>query len=220
MKREASSTIRTLIFDLDGTLIDSSQSILECYQFALRMHNITPAIPLTSAIIGPTLKETLIKLTGSKNQRLIESLAESFKSNYDSCGYRLTQIFPEVSELLLQLFQSGRSLYIATNKRLYPTTLILDHLGWTHYFQSIIAIDSIKHHFIDKCSMLGHIVKIFNIKTMQTVYIGDRIEDGIAADANHLRFIAAKWGYNNFIKNQSPTSWIDADVPSDIWRLL
>lgn len=220
MKVETAASIHTLIFDLDGTLIDSSESILESYRFALKMHDITTVIPLTSAIIGPSLQETLTRLTGSRNPKLLKSLTESFKLNYDTIGYKSTRVFPGISKMLQKLYQSELFLYIATNKRLHPTMKILEHLGWCHYFQSIFTLDSKDEKFIDKSSMLAHIIKMFNIPIGQAAYVGDRFEDGLAANENQLKFILAKWGYNNFTKNQCPHFWTNARVPNNIFREL
>ena len=58
--------LKNIIFDLDGTLINSAPSIIECLKVILRKNEIAPVFSLGSKIIGPPLKETLKKLLALK----------------------------------------------------------------------------------------------------------------------------------------------------------
>ncbi len=73
---------KSIIFDLDGTLVDSSESILESIQSAFLMCDLKPMMALNSDIIGPPLMETLIKLSGVSDKDVLNQLAEKFKKNY------------------------------------------------------------------------------------------------------------------------------------------
>jgi phosphoglycolate phosphatase len=136
----------TLIFDLDGTLIDSSASILAGFAAALDDLKIAPKLPLTATVIGPPLHETLANLTGSSDAGLIDSLTSSFKNYYDTEGYKATTVFSGVDEMLKQMHAAGAALHIATNKRLLPTHLILKHLGWGDYsLPSMRLMPALRH---------------------------------------------------------------------------
>lgn len=201
------SSINTLIFDFDGTLIDSSPSILAGFSAALAAQKITPKVPLTAAIIGPPLKATLAKLAASQDETLLESLATAFKAYYDTEGYQVTSVFPGISEMLFRLHQQGIALHIATNKRIHPTQLILKHLGWAELFSSVYALDSTQPAFASKALMIKQQLSDQGITVQQAAYIGDRREDGEAADANHLLFYGAQWGYAAFSKSETPKHW-------------
>jgi phosphoglycolate phosphatase len=184
-----------LLFDLDGTLIDSAPSILESFAHAFESMGITPLRPLTSEIIGPPLMETLTRLSGENDPSLLQKLAASFKQHYDSEGFKKTVVYPDVQLLLETIGQSSTSLYIATNKRYLPTTKIMQHLGWTHFFKGVFALDFFEPALVSKPEMLQKILADLQLNPSQTLYIGDRYEDGLAADHNDLDFVMVTWGY-------------------------
>ncbi|MBT8604104.1 HAD hydrolase-like protein [Polynucleobacter paneuropaeus] len=189
--------ITDIIFDLDGTLIDSAPAILESFKIALEKNNIESICQLNSDIIGPPLIETLTRITGIDDEVILNKLAEDFKGYYDLGGYRATKPFPGIGELLKECNLYGFRLHIATNKRLVPTTLILEHLGWRHYFKSIYALDSKSPSFRDKGAMLLALLDVEKISSNSAFYVGDRVEDYQSAIGNNLNFLGATWGYQD-----------------------
>ena len=187
--------ISHLIFDLDGTLIDSSDSILASFKGAFEKVGLEPVRPLTSDVIGPPLRKTLVLLSGSEEVALLNDLENYFKDHYDTLGYKNTTIFQGISEVLANLYAHDASLYIATNKRIKPTRLILDYLGWTHYFLEVVALDFINPPAKNKSELLTYLLRKYAMDSDFTLYLGDRIEDKQAAQIAGLNFIFASWGY-------------------------
>ena len=191
------SRITDVIFDLDGTLIDSAPSILACFAAVLEIQGIESTVPLTEALIGPPLRQTLCKLSGVEDGARLEAMIEDFKQHYDGSGYRATTVFAGVDQMLQELTSEGFRLHIATNKRDRPTRLILHHLGWSSLFCAVYASDSRQPLFGSKAEMLSALLKSENISTSGAVYVGDRSDDWVAATENALEFIAATWGYRD-----------------------
>lgn len=189
------SRITNVIFDLDGTLVDSAPSILACFTATLAAHGIEPLIPMSDALIGPPLRETLQKLSNIEDPNRLELMIEEFKQHYDTKGYKATKVFPGVDSMLNDLHVAGFRLHIATNKRLKPALLILDHLGWSKLFKSVFASDSQTPSFTSKSAMLEALIVSESIYRSQAVYIGDKSDDRRAAFNNGLEFIGASWGY-------------------------
>lgn len=186
-----------LIFDLDGTLIDSAPSILAGFETILRESDIAPILPIDARLIGPPLLETLAVLTGSSNESLLKSLADAFKGYYDNAGVFQTLAFEGIPAVLAALGTAGIRMHIATNKRWQPTQAILKHLGWDGVFHSVYTQDKAGGHK-GKQAMLAQLLVAERIDSAGAVYIGDTPEDGVAANANGLPFIAVDWGYGNF----------------------
>ena len=64
------NNIEHIIFDLDGTLIDSSDSIINCFEEILKFNSIQPIIPINKNIIGPPLLETLKKINQNETEKI------------------------------------------------------------------------------------------------------------------------------------------------------
>lgn len=184
-----------IIFDLDGTLIDSSSGILAALGDAFNTRGLSLWHPLTPGIIGPPLMETLAILAGTNEPTVLLPLTEAFKNNYDEDGYRKTTVFPGVTEMLTKLHQRGYNLHIATNKRIYPTQRIISFLGWEGYFLGVYALDSFEPPLKSKTDMLSAILARHEIDPRTVFYIGDRQEDGEAALDNRIAFLLASWGF-------------------------
>lgn len=184
-----------LIFDLDGTLIDSAPSILEGYAHAFKSTATPLKMPLSNDVIGPPLIESLQLLSGQDDDALLQSLAKVFKEHYDSSGYLKSVVFDGVAEMLQQLHQAGYKLYIATNKRLFPTEKIVRHLQWDQFFQGVYALDYFQPALSRKADMVGRILQDLALPIAECLYIGDRLEDGLAADAHNMDFVLVTWGY-------------------------
>ena len=187
-----------IIFDLDGTLIDSSESILGSFASAFEDCNRELKHPLTEEIIGPPLIETLSKLSGTKDPSVLGLLAQQFKKNYDEKGFLQTKVYPGISIMLGNLMRQDIYMYVVTNKRIVPTLKILHHLGWEHYFVNICCIDSFKELVKSKADLIKHILEIHNIKN-EVFYIGDTEEDMIASRNAKVPFVFVKWGYGSLM---------------------
>lgn len=209
-----------ILFDLDGTLIDSAPAILASFREAFARTGITPARSIDDSVIGPPLVETLQLLSGSDDPALVAGLAEAFKASYDSEGYKATAAFAGVGELLAELAGARLTLSIATNKRIHPTRLILEHLGWSRHFANVYALDLFTPRLPDKAAMIARLLADQNIAREQAIYIGDRSEDGESADANGLPFIAVTWGYGSLSTDEMRPGWRAAAQPEALGALL
>ncbi len=147
-----------VLFDLDGTLIDSAPAILASFRQAFETTGVAPARSIDEDIIGPPLMEALALLCDSTDPALLERLAAAFKAGYDTSGYRATQAYAGVGEMLRELRAGGQRLSIATNKRILPTRLILDHLGWRDLFEAVYALDLFEPRLPHKAAMVGRLL--------------------------------------------------------------
>ncbi|SIQ60768.1 phosphoglycolate phosphatase [Aromatoleum tolulyticum] len=214
------SRFQYVLFDLDGTLIDSAPAILASYRQAFAATGRAPAVTIDESIVGPPLIETLHILAGTKDPQVIDELAGHFKASYDTTGYRETAAYEGVAEMLRRLAGSGRTLAIATNKRLHPTRLILDHLGWSGYFKTVYALDLFEPRLPSKAAMIARLMADHDIPEHVSVYVGDRSEDGESADANRLPFFAATWGYGSLVPEEMATHWRAFASPAALTEAL
>lgn len=165
---------------------------------AFNEEGIKPANPLTSEIIGPPLTIAMASLLGEANLDKIPRLIKAFKRHYDDSGYRETRAYEGVPEVLKDLRKLGCSLYIATNKRILPTRKIIDFIGWTDLLDGVYSLDFFEPELPNKVVMLQRLARELPMTTQPKIYVGDRAEDGVAANKNGFQFIAASWGYGSF----------------------
>lgn len=203
-----------IIFDLDGTLIDSAPAILASFQAAFAAAGRSPVRSITSDIIGPPLNETLQLLSGTADAQVLSTLTEHFKAAYDDEGLKQTLAYPGVDAMLHALHAHGIELHIATNKRLFPTLRILELLGWRPLFKSVYALDMVTPRIRDKATMIERLLDEQHIGPHQAAYVGDRLEDGEAANANALPFFAATWGYGAIDPDALAPGWTHLATPS------
>lgn len=197
--------IKDVVFDFDGTLVDSAPCILRCYELVLQQLDIQPKITINEDIIGPPLTDTLITLTGIDDQKEINVMAELFKSFYDEQVATETLPYPNILSVLEGLKSLNINLYIATNKRAIPTMKVIEHLGWNDYFISIRSIDQLAPERRNKSSLIKDMLEQHNLSVDTAVYIGDKQDDFIAANVNNLPFLAAAWGYGDWNNDEENT---------------
>lgn len=209
---------KNLLFDFDGTLIDSSDSILASFAAAVAQCGRQPAVALERSLIGPPLRDTMRRISGCEDEAELHRLVEAFKDAYDTHGYRETRVYPGIGPALAKLHAAGAALFIVTNKRILPTTRILAHLGWEPLFSGVFALDGTTPHTANKTALVAHVLARGNIAAGQATMIGDTPEDLAAATRNGLRFAAARWGYGHFEPGMLETT-VRLDAPDDIGRL-
>lgn len=202
-----SQPLKTILFDLDGTLIDSAPGILHSFKNVLTEARIEPLRSMDDSLIGPPLRQTMKSLTGLDDSSELDFLIERFKKNYDEEGFQATRVYDQVQHLLESLHSMGLSMAIATNKRRIPTLKILKCLNWTHLFTIVGTLDSITPHHGDKTALITSVLLETGALSETTLYVGDNHEDGLAAQANNLAFVAAGWGYGYWDKTHMPQTW-------------
>lgn len=212
--------LKQVIFDFDGTLVDSAPAILDCFRNVLSERGIAPRLPVDSRLIGPPLMETMGRLSGIVDPDELRQLVNDFKRHYDSEGVYSTVVYVGIHEMLDELCRRGYRLHIATNKRQLPTDLILTHLKLSHIFDSVYAIDSATPPYMSKAAMMRSQLEELAVPSSQSCYIGDKKEDGIAADANHVLFYAAGWGYGEWQDIQIPDHWVTISEPAQLVEQL
>ena len=185
-----------ILFDLDGTIIDSAESILSSFDKVFKKHEISPLKKLDKHIIGPPLNQTFIDLIEKPSDKLINSMVEDFKFFYDHEDYKLSRLFPEIIECLELLKNQKRRLIIITNKREAPTKKIIELHNLDEFFSSSYSLDSFNPILKSKSNVIKEVLSLERIDRKKAIYVGDRIEDGEASNENNVEFIMVPWGYN------------------------
>ena len=192
-----------LIFDLDGTLVNSAPGILDSLSYVIKAHNIDCPVTLSHALIGPPLREMLVKVSGSSEDIALREMERTFKAYYDETGVFETTLYEGIVQMLDGIKNNGHELFVATNKRAVPTLALMKYFSLEKYFLGIYSLDTFSLVVKDKASLLDKIVNMHLLIKKETIYIGDRPEDGEAATICGLNFMRATWGYGDVVENLS-----------------
>ena len=133
---------KAIIFDFDGTLVDSEKSIYKCFQSITKQLAPERVNYAENILIGPPLRDTASEILGPRNQNQLDKFVELFIQMHDEQVIQHTQPYPDVIEVLKKLYAKNILMAIATNKRLVPTKKLIDHFGWEDYFLFIECSNS------------------------------------------------------------------------------
>ena len=186
---------KAIIFDFDGTLVDSKKLIYRCFQSITK--NLAPEKldRAKNILIGPPLRETASKILGQENQEKLDEFISSFIKLHDNEVILHTHPYPLVSSTLNELHHRKIPMAIATNKRKAPTIKLIKHLGWGHYFKKTECSDTLTQ-IRNKNKLIQDILRS-NPEFTKAFFVGDTVNDGQSANLNKLLFIKANFGYGN-----------------------
>ena len=187
------SLSKAIIFDFDGTLVDSEQAIYECFQSITKLIAPERVSYAKNILIGPPLRDTASEILGPEHQGSLDEFVQSFIEMHDEQVIQHTQPYPDVIQVLKQLYTKNIPMAVATNKRLTPTKKLIDHFGWNEYFLLIECSDS-QPEMRNKDVMIQDIINQ-NESFYGSCFIGDTVNDGLSANLNQLPFIKACYGY-------------------------
>jgi phosphoglycolate phosphatase len=189
------AVLQHVIFDLDGTLVDSVPGIQWSAEAAMRECGFSRACCDLTPLIGPPIRAILAVAAGTNDTVELNGLEKAFRIFYDTGGWKRTLCQPGVRTMLERLMEGGASVSIVTNKPAYSTRLILRELSLDGYFRETVCRDSAPPHFGSKAEMLTDLVKRGAMPRAQAIMVGDTMEDCEAAAAAGIACALVAHGY-------------------------
>ncbi len=189
------SKTKNIIFDLDGTLIDSSYDILKCIKWAyssLPMY-CNLLIDRQSIISGSPLEKIIYSLTPNVSKEDFKILHDEFRCCYDNNSFSETVLRDGIYGMLQYLLKNENiKMFIATNKPEFVTNKILKKLCIETYFTDVISLNTLKSKEMNKSEMLSYIINTWELDKSSTIMVGDNESDIIAAVNNGIKGIYIK----------------------------
>lgn len=202
-------SLNNIIFDLDGTLIDSRNEIISTYRQVFEQIPPHISVDPNNLNFGATLQNVLASVYGSNNE-LIDSAKSLFSSIYDVSTYADTTIYEGVYTTLDSLKRNGYDLHIATNKRYGPTMQILKKKDLSKFFSHIAANEMHPGVTLSKLQMIELIMK--RVPFSDGFMVGDSETDIEAGKEAGLYTIGVSYGYDSELRlmNKKPTALLDS----------
>ena len=181
-----------LVFDWDGTLLDSAGAIVRAIQAACRDLDL-PIPPDRQArhVIGLGLVDAMRHAVPDLPPERYQEMADRYRLHYLSGDHELT-LFEGVPEMLANLWQAGHVLAIATGKSRIGLERALDHSGLRHLFQASRCADEC--HSKPHPQMLEELMAEFGMANSATVMIGDTSHDLLMASNACVDGLAVTYG--------------------------
>lgn len=208
-----------VIFDLDGTLVDSMADLTDSLNRFLALHDYPP---VSEAEVGrmmgdgaPELLSRAVAIHGdSLTAAEIDRLSPQFLALYHASNHSLTKLYPGVAEVLEQLAQAGCRMAICTNKYRDPALQILRRLRVDGYFRGVVGGDTTGAHKPDP-RPLAAALTLIDCHPTQAAMVGDSINDISMAQRAGVYAIGCRYGFP-----RTPTDLDAADAIIDDMRDL
>jgi phosphoglycolate phosphatase len=191
-----------LIFDLDGTLIDSAPDIATALNALLAELDCPPlALEQVRRLVGDgagTLVVRALQDAGASFEpETSESLLERYRVLYRAHATDKTRVYPEVPETLQRLREAGYRTVVCTNKVQDSTLMVLEAFDLARYFDAVAGGDVVPARKPDPSHLLAGL-KLIGGTPEQAVMIGDGINDVTAAKAAGIPVLVLPSGYGEF----------------------
>lgn len=185
-------TYTTILFDLDGTLVDSGEGVLKCAELALRHFNLPiPSPEEMRTFVGPPLRDSFLRF-GCTEEMAKEAIAV-YRRRYTTVGKFELFVYPGIEKLLQDLTAIGCKLYVATSKPETVSVEILQHLGLARYFTYIAGADQDKGRST-KSEVIAYLLE--QVGDLDgALMVGDTAYDVIGSAQHGIPCAGISWGY-------------------------
>jgi len=210
-----------VLFDLDGTLTDSAQGVINgvlhaCEQLAIE----PPEAEIIHKFLGPPLSHSFREYAGIEASKITDAV-RIYREYYDEVGKYENKVFDGIPELLTELVNQGKRLAVATSKVDYAAVSILEHFNLDHHFDVIAGADVSGELRGTKAGVIAHALEELRMcDGTSVVMIGDREHDIHGAQAHELPSIGVTWGYGSRDELETASATVIVDSIDDLRDVL
>ena len=210
-------TQKAILFDLDGTLTDSGEGIMNCATLALEHYGLpVPDRETMKEIVGPPLRDSFIKYGIPADE--VENAIAIFRGRYTTIGKYENRPYKGIVEMLTALKEQGHKLYIATSKPEPQAKDILAHFDLIRFFD-LVAGASADESRATKEEVIEYLKSMAG-EVAQPIMIGDTVYDVKGAAVHGIPAIGVSWGYGNVADMVAAGAKAIADTPEQLMELI
>ena len=209
-----------ILFDLDGTLMESGLGVTNAIIYALDKLNISVDDRTELyKFLGPPLDESF-ELYYNLSKEQIRQAIDSYREYYEEKGWLEKDIYAGMVELLEALKSKDKTLIVATSKPKFFADKILEHFDISKYF-IYISGSNLDETRVHKDEVIGHALEQCRIMDMSSaIMIGDRKHDVLGAAKFGIDSIGVLFGYGDRAELESAGADYIAETVEDIGKLL
>ena len=207
-----------IFFDLDGTLTDSGEGIMNSARYAFaQLGRKVPDIQDLRTMVGPPLRTSFARFGVPAEQ--IDDAIRFYRDQYNNRGGKYqNRVYDGIEQMLELLKSRGYRLFVATSK---PEDLAREILGYFHldgFFEYIAGatMDHVRERKGDVLKYLMHSTENADASVM----VGDTVSDVIGAHEQHIPCIGVSWGYGSREELENAGAEFIADSPEELIAFL
>ncbi len=206
---------KSILFDLDGTLTDSSEGILKCCLHTFSHYGIEIPEDKLPTLIGPPLRYSFARYGIVESE--IENALTRYRERYLDVGKFENKPYDNVENMLKELKAAGHRLFVATCKPEKTSIEILDHFGLSHYFEGICGATFDKSRD-NKSAVIGYLMDKYKPENM--IMVGDTVFDVEGAKEMGIDTIGVAWGFGKPEELLNAGAIAIAETQEELLKLL
>ena len=213
---------QALLFDLDGTLLDSLPGIRHSAMtaFAACGLDVCEDVDLRQ-LIGPPIRGILAQMAArAASEEELDALVRAFRESYDGEGWRITPHYDGAVEALRTLKGQGKRLFVVSNKPRHISVRILEAEKSLGLFEEVVTKDSREPPYRDKREMMEYLLRKWGLRAEECWMVGDTIEDAEAASHSNIRFCLMSHGYGDVPQDSAASIAFRLDHFSELVQLV
>ena len=209
-----------IFFDLDGTLTDSQEGILNSFRSVFQHYGMKePDIETLKTFIGPPLPHTMIHGFGFPEEKVKEAISVH-RAYYNTRGYKENRVYEGIPEILKHLKELGCKLSVATSKPELVSKMILEHFDLSKYFDFVCGslpdeTRSKKTEVIEAAIAANKITDRSKI-----LMVGDRKFDVEGAHEAGIKCAGVLFGYGNREEFEAAGADYIVERPADLENII
>lgn len=209
--------IKTILFDLDGTLTDSGEGIINCAQLALKHFGLPlPSREEMRVMVGPPLRDSFLRFGVHPDN--VEEAIEIYRKRYVPVGMFENTPYPGISAMLAGLKENGHKLYLATSKPQSMAEAILERFNLSGYFDGVYGatMDETRD---SKDKVIAYLLNELNCQG-DILMVGDTMYDVLGAADNGISTVGVTWGYGEKKDIVAAGAIETVDTPAQLFDYL
>ncbi len=185
----------TVIFDVDGTLLDTREGIMDSVEYTIDVHKLKPLDESTLlSFIGPPVQESFQKAYGLEGE-VIQELTTTFRNRYKGVGLLKAIPYDGIYEVCNSLKTQGVKIAVATYKRQDYARMVLKHFRFDEYSDVIYGADH--QNKLTKTDIIRKCIDNLGVKNYKEVLmIGDSSYDAIGSEQIGINFLGVTYGFD------------------------
>ncbi|MGN1411735.1 MAG: HAD hydrolase-like protein [Oscillospiraceae bacterium] len=184
---------KAVLFDLDGTLIDTSAGVIDCIKLTIKKLNLEPlSMEDILKFIGPPLQNSFKDICHLDGD-MVDLAVKTFRSFYVGDNLFNVKIYDGIFDLLEYLKSKGIKIAVATYKQESFAKTLLEHVGISKYCDYIYGSDP--QGILTKADIVEKCIQSFNEDKSNVVLIGDSHFDAIGSKNANVDFIGVTYGF-------------------------